>query len=159
MDQVSIYLHGDSPVCLLHCCWLCVCAPRIFRDKSNVIACQLSWYVFGPHPILMSPVQVNGVDLNGRTQEEVVSLLRATSMGGAVGLLVLRQEEAFLPREVVSFSPSCTSFWNILPRLHPVNIIVSHLYTFLWCMNKVEVCVHPQSAAPSCHFPANNMPV
>uniref|UniRef100_A0A668AEJ6 Par-3 family cell polarity regulator alpha, b n=1 Tax=Myripristis murdjan TaxID=586833 RepID=A0A668AEJ6_9TELE len=45
-------------------------------------------------------LEVNGVDLNGRTQEEVVSLLRATPMGGAVGLLVLRQEDAFLPREV-----------------------------------------------------------
>uniref|UniRef100_A0A3P8NCA5 PDZ domain-containing protein n=1 Tax=Astatotilapia calliptera TaxID=8154 RepID=A0A3P8NCA5_ASTCA len=46
-------------------------------------------------------LEVNGVDLNGRTQEEVVSLLRATPMGGAVGLLVLRQEDSFLPREVV----------------------------------------------------------
>uniref|UniRef100_A0A3B3H2Z7 Par-3 family cell polarity regulator alpha, b n=1 Tax=Oryzias latipes TaxID=8090 RepID=A0A3B3H2Z7_ORYLA len=45
-------------------------------------------------------LEVNGVDLNGRTQEEVVALLRATPMGGAVGLLVLRQEDAFLPREV-----------------------------------------------------------
>lgn len=40
--------------------------------------------------------QVNGVDLVGRTQEEVVALLRATPMGGAVGLVVLRQEETFL---------------------------------------------------------------
>uniref|UniRef100_A0A673AXY2 Par-3 family cell polarity regulator alpha, b n=1 Tax=Sphaeramia orbicularis TaxID=375764 RepID=A0A673AXY2_9TELE len=46
-------------------------------------------------------LEVNSVDLNGRTQEEVVSLLRATPMGGAVGLLVLRQEEAFLPPEMV----------------------------------------------------------
>ncbi|KAM9845121.1 par-3 family cell polarity regulator alpha, b isoform 1-T1 [Aulostomus maculatus] len=45
-------------------------------------------------------LEVNGVDLNGRTQEEVVALLRATPMGGGVGLLVLRQEDAFLPREV-----------------------------------------------------------
>ncbi|XP_045080762.1 partitioning defective 3 homolog isoform X4 [Coregonus clupeaformis] len=45
-------------------------------------------------------LEVNGVDLVGLTQEEVVSLLRATPMGGAVGLVVLRQEEAFLPREV-----------------------------------------------------------
>ncbi|RVE61222.1 hypothetical protein OJAV_G00168520 [Oryzias javanicus] len=45
-------------------------------------------------------LEVNGVDLNGRTQEEVVALLRATPMGGAVGLLVLRQEDTFLPREV-----------------------------------------------------------
>ncbi|KAJ8376001.1 hypothetical protein SKAU_G00065810, partial [Synaphobranchus kaupii] len=45
-------------------------------------------------------LEVNGVDLNGRTQEEVVALLRSTQMGGAVGLVVLRQEDAFLPREV-----------------------------------------------------------
>ncbi|KAI4871310.1 hypothetical protein NFI96_007661 [Prochilodus magdalenae] len=44
-------------------------------------------------------LEVNGVDLNGHGQEEVVSLLRATPMGGAVNLLVLRQEEGFLPRE------------------------------------------------------------
>uniref|UniRef100_A0A8D3CBD6 Par-3 family cell polarity regulator n=1 Tax=Scophthalmus maximus TaxID=52904 RepID=A0A8D3CBD6_SCOMX len=44
-------------------------------------------------------LEVNGVDLNGRTQEEVVCLLRATPMGGAVGLLILRQEDTFLPRE------------------------------------------------------------
>uniref|UniRef100_A0A674BNS5 Par-3 family cell polarity regulator alpha, b n=1 Tax=Salmo trutta TaxID=8032 RepID=A0A674BNS5_SALTR len=41
-------------------------------------------------------LEVNGVDLVGRTQEEVVALLRATPMGGAVGLVVLRQEETFL---------------------------------------------------------------
>ncbi|CAB1326080.1 unnamed protein product [Coregonus sp. 'balchen'] len=40
-------------------------------------------------------LEVNTVDLVGRTQEEVVALLRATPMGGAVGLVVLRQEEAF----------------------------------------------------------------
>ncbi|XP_064188423.1 partitioning defective 3 homolog isoform X2 [Anguilla rostrata] len=45
-------------------------------------------------------LEVNGVDLSGRTQEEVVALLRNTQMGGTVGLLVLRQEDAFLPREV-----------------------------------------------------------
>ncbi|XP_021445281.2 partitioning defective 3 homolog isoform X8 [Oncorhynchus mykiss] len=45
-------------------------------------------------------LEVNGVDLVGLTQEEVVCLLRATPMGGAVGLVVLRQEETFLPREV-----------------------------------------------------------
>ncbi|XP_071370446.1 par-3 family cell polarity regulator alpha, b, partial [Centroberyx affinis] len=60
-------------------------------------------------------LEVNGVDLNGRTQEEVVSLLRATPMGGAVGLLVLRQEDAFLPREV-NAEPQMQS-----PRdLHPI---------------------------------------
>uniref|UniRef100_A0A8C3APS1 Par-3 family cell polarity regulator alpha, b n=1 Tax=Cyclopterus lumpus TaxID=8103 RepID=A0A8C3APS1_CYCLU len=51
-------------------------------------------------------LEVNGVDLNGRTQEEVVSLLRATPMGGVVGLLVLRQEDTFLPRDEVRLSSS-----------------------------------------------------
>uniref|UniRef100_A0A4W5JXR4 Par-3 family cell polarity regulator n=1 Tax=Hucho hucho TaxID=62062 RepID=A0A4W5JXR4_9TELE len=46
--------------------------------------------------------EVNGVDLNGRTQEEVVALLRVTPMGGTVSLLVLRQEDSYLPREVKS---------------------------------------------------------
>ncbi|KAE8595816.1 hypothetical protein XENTR_v10015886 [Xenopus tropicalis] len=45
-------------------------------------------------------LEVNGVDLTGRTQEEVVSLLRSTKMGGAVNLLVLRQDETFHPREL-----------------------------------------------------------
>ncbi|XP_068942588.1 partitioning defective 3 homolog isoform X14 [Petaurus breviceps papuanus] len=45
-------------------------------------------------------VEVNGVDLTGRTQEAVVSLLRSTKMGGTVSLLVIRQEEAFHPREM-----------------------------------------------------------
>lgn len=51
-------------------------------------------------------VQVSGVDLNGKSQEEVVALLRATPMGGIVTLLVTRQEDSLLPREVVSVQPS-----------------------------------------------------
>uniref|UniRef100_A0A4W6G7K5 Par-3 family cell polarity regulator n=1 Tax=Lates calcarifer TaxID=8187 RepID=A0A4W6G7K5_LATCA len=46
-------------------------------------------------------LEVSGVDLNGKTQEEVVALLRATPMGGTVNLLVTRQEDS-LPREVVN---------------------------------------------------------
>ncbi|XP_052398280.1 partitioning defective 3 homolog isoform X2 [Carassius gibelio] len=45
-------------------------------------------------------LEVNGVDLNGKTQEEVVALLRSTPMEGTVDLLIVRQEDAFLPREV-----------------------------------------------------------
>ncbi|XP_062900431.1 partitioning defective 3 homolog isoform X2 [Mobula hypostoma] len=45
-------------------------------------------------------LEVNGVDLTGKIQEEVVTLLRNTKMGGSVNLLVLRQEETFLPREL-----------------------------------------------------------
>uniref|UniRef100_A0A3P8VWA3 Par-3 family cell polarity regulator n=1 Tax=Cynoglossus semilaevis TaxID=244447 RepID=A0A3P8VWA3_CYNSE len=47
-------------------------------------------------------LEVSGVDLGGKTQEEVVALLRATPMGGMVNLLVTRQEDPLLPREVVS---------------------------------------------------------
>ncbi|KAJ0059492.1 hypothetical protein NL108_000647 [Boleophthalmus pectinirostris] len=48
-------------------------------------------------------LEVSGVDLNGKSQEEVVALLRATPMGGIVNLLVTRPEDPLLPREV---SPS-----------------------------------------------------
>ncbi|XP_060247752.1 partitioning defective 3 homolog isoform X7 [Meriones unguiculatus] len=45
-------------------------------------------------------MEVNGVDLAGKSQEEVVSLLRSTKMEGTVSLLVFRQEDAFHPREL-----------------------------------------------------------
>ncbi|XP_057681039.1 partitioning defective 3 homolog [Corythoichthys intestinalis] len=45
-------------------------------------------------------LEVGGVDLNGKTQEEVVTLLRAAPMGGTVNLLVSRQDDPLLPREV-----------------------------------------------------------
>ncbi|XP_042541908.1 partitioning defective 3 homolog isoform X6 [Dipodomys spectabilis] len=50
-------------------------------------------------------IEVNGVDLAGKSQEEVVSLLRSTKMEGTVSLLVFRQEDAFHPREL-SAEPS-----------------------------------------------------
>uniref|UniRef100_A0A803WA99 Par-3 family cell polarity regulator n=1 Tax=Ficedula albicollis TaxID=59894 RepID=A0A803WA99_FICAL len=49
-------------------------------------------------------IEVNGVDLTGKTQEEVVSLLRSTKMGGTVALLIFRQEETFHPRELKCYS-------------------------------------------------------
>uniref|UniRef100_A0A8C2WP25 Par-3 family cell polarity regulator n=1 Tax=Cyclopterus lumpus TaxID=8103 RepID=A0A8C2WP25_CYCLU len=51
-------------------------------------------------------LEVSGVDLNGKSQEEVVALLRATAMGGTVNLLVIRPEDSLLPREVVSRKPT-----------------------------------------------------
>ncbi|XP_058153674.1 partitioning defective 3 homolog isoform X3 [Dasypus novemcinctus] len=45
-------------------------------------------------------IEVNGVDLAGKSQEEVVSLLRSTKMEGTVNLLIFRQEDAFHPREL-----------------------------------------------------------
>ncbi|XP_032115692.1 partitioning defective 3 homolog isoform X18 [Sapajus apella] len=47
-------------------------------------------------------IEVNGVDLAGKSQEEVVSLLRNTKMEGTVSLLVFRQEDAFHPRELTA---------------------------------------------------------
>lgn len=45
--------------------------------------------------------QVNGVDITGRTQEELVAMLRSTKQGDGVCLVVARHEELFLPRELV----------------------------------------------------------
>ncbi|XP_014864970.1 PREDICTED: partitioning defective 3 homolog [Poecilia mexicana] len=52
-------------------------------------------------------LEVSGVDLNGKSQEEVVALLRATPMDGMVNLLVLRQEDTLLPREVWTSTSFC----------------------------------------------------
>ncbi|XP_051262383.1 partitioning defective 3 homolog isoform X6 [Dicentrarchus labrax] len=76
-------------------------------------------------------LEVNSVDLNGRTQEEVVSLLRATPMGGAVGLLVLRQEDTFLPREV-NAEPQMQCPRDLHPR-QPVTTGKPH-----WLIEKTE---------------------
>uniref|UniRef100_H2LIX9 Par-3 family cell polarity regulator n=1 Tax=Oryzias latipes TaxID=8090 RepID=H2LIX9_ORYLA len=53
-------------------------------------------------------LEVSGEDLSGKSQEEVVALLRAAPMDGIVNLLVVRDEDSLLPREVVS-----TPFANI----------------------------------------------
>ncbi|KGL72235.1 Partitioning defective 3 B, partial [Tinamus guttatus] len=45
-------------------------------------------------------LEVNGLDITGRTQEELVAMLRSTKQGETVSLLVARQEDAFLPREL-----------------------------------------------------------
>ncbi|KAG5851769.1 hypothetical protein ANANG_G00055280 [Anguilla anguilla] len=75
--------------------------------------------VHGPGPILVKNIlprgaavkdgrlqsgdrilEVNGVDITGRTQEELVAMLRSTRQGETVSLMVARQEEMFLPREL-----------------------------------------------------------
>ncbi|XP_077947363.1 partitioning defective 3 homolog B-like isoform X4 [Gasterosteus aculeatus] len=45
-------------------------------------------------------LEVNGVDITGVGQEELVCMLRSTRPGESVCLVVLRQEEMFLPREM-----------------------------------------------------------
>ncbi|XP_052348673.1 partitioning defective 3 homolog B-like isoform X2 [Oncorhynchus keta] len=75
--------------------------------------------VHGPGPILVKNIlprgaavkdgrlqsgdrilEVNGVDISRRSQEELVSMLRSTRQGDCVALLVARQEDVFLPREL-----------------------------------------------------------
>ncbi|KAM4609166.1 LOW QUALITY PROTEIN: partitioning defective 3 homolog B-like [Polymixia lowei] len=75
--------------------------------------------VHGPGPILVKNIlprgaavkdgrlqsgdrilEVNGVDITGVGQEELVCMLRSTRQGESVCLVVLRQEEMFLPREM-----------------------------------------------------------
>ncbi|XP_042586881.1 partitioning defective 3 homolog B isoform X5 [Cyprinus carpio] len=75
--------------------------------------------VHGPGPILVKNIlprgaavkdgrlqsgdrilEVNGVDITGRSQEELVAMLRSTKQGDSVCLVVARQEDMFLPREL-----------------------------------------------------------
>ncbi|KAM6070487.1 partitioning defective 3 homolog B isoform 3-T3 [Chlamydotis macqueenii] len=52
-------------------------------------------------------LEVNGRDITSRTQEELVAMLRSTKQGETVCLIVARQEEAFLPRELKG-EPNCS---------------------------------------------------
>lgn len=45
-------------------------------------------------------IDVNSIAIAGKTQEELVAMLRSTKLGETVSLVVARQEEAFLPREL-----------------------------------------------------------
>ncbi|XP_034720606.1 par-3 family cell polarity regulator beta a isoform X2 [Etheostoma cragini] len=75
--------------------------------------------VHGPGPILVKNIlqrgaaikdgrlqpgdrvlEVNGVDMTGRSQEELVAMLRSTRQGESVCVVVARPEDIFLPREL-----------------------------------------------------------
>uniref|UniRef100_A0A7N5KCK0 Par-3 family cell polarity regulator beta n=1 Tax=Ailuropoda melanoleuca TaxID=9646 RepID=A0A7N5KCK0_AILME len=45
-------------------------------------------------------LEVNGRDVTGRTQEELVAVLRSTKQGETASLVIARQEGTFLPREL-----------------------------------------------------------
>ncbi|XP_008064428.2 partitioning defective 3 homolog B [Carlito syrichta] len=51
-------------------------------------------------------LEVNGRDVTGRTQEELVAMLRSTRQGETASLLIARQEAHFLPRELKG-EPDC----------------------------------------------------
>ncbi|XP_051786410.1 par-3 family cell polarity regulator beta a [Erpetoichthys calabaricus] len=80
--------------------------------------------VHGPGPILVKNIlprgaavkdgrlqfgdrilEVNGKDITGKSQEELVAMLRGTKQGETVSLLVARQEDGFLPRELKGERP------------------------------------------------------
>lgn len=60
-------------------------------------------------------LQVNGVDMTGRSQEELVAMLRSTRQGESVSVVVARQDDLFLPRELVRASSSCIVSYNLPP--------------------------------------------
>ncbi|XP_033990188.1 partitioning defective 3 homolog B isoform X1 [Trematomus bernacchii] len=85
--------------------------------------------VHGPGPILVKNIlargaavkdgrlqsgdrilEVNGVDTTGVGQEELVCMLRSTRQGESVCLVVLRQEDMFLPREMKDELSHVTGF-------------------------------------------------
>uniref|UniRef100_A0A8D1WMV3 Partitioning defective 3 homolog B n=1 Tax=Sus scrofa TaxID=9823 RepID=A0A8D1WMV3_PIG len=51
-------------------------------------------------------LEVNGRDITGRTQEELVAMLRSTKQGETASLVIARQEGTFLPRELKG-EPDC----------------------------------------------------
>ncbi|XP_004626785.1 partitioning defective 3 homolog B [Octodon degus] len=51
-------------------------------------------------------LEVNGRDVTGRTQEELVAMLRSTKQGDTASLVIARQEGSFLPRELKG-EPDC----------------------------------------------------
>ncbi|XP_051839674.1 partitioning defective 3 homolog B isoform X2 [Antechinus flavipes] len=52
-------------------------------------------------------LEVNGRDITGRTQEELVAMLRSTKQGETASLVIARQEESFLPRELKGEPDRC----------------------------------------------------
>ncbi|XP_026231725.1 partitioning defective 3 homolog B-like isoform X3 [Anabas testudineus] len=55
-------------------------------------------------------LEVNGVDITGVGQEELVCMLRSTRQGESVCLVILRQEDMFLPREMKEEVPHVPGF-------------------------------------------------
>ncbi|XP_037705713.1 partitioning defective 3 homolog B isoform X2 [Choloepus didactylus] len=54
-------------------------------------------------------LEVNGRDVTGRTQEELVAMLRSTKQGETASLVIARQDGTFLPRELKG-EPGCYAF-------------------------------------------------
>lgn len=118
-NQLVLTLGGNNPCLIpaptcsegyLHKGYVEAIDSRLLKSESSLILVLLKFCFLSEHlwfcVYVCVCLQVSGVNLNGKSQEEVVALLRATPMGGTVNLLVIRQEDSLLPREVVSTQPA-----------------------------------------------------
>ncbi len=108
-DVLDILQLDDYFLILLESCskvtksfWL-LCPPQtpnlVLVDKTlsfNLLRCVMCVFA-----VLIVCAQVNGMDMTGRSQEELVAMLRSTKQGETVSVVVARQEDIFLPRELV----------------------------------------------------------
>ncbi|XP_049628864.1 partitioning defective 3 homolog B [Suncus etruscus] len=62
-------------------------------------------------------LEVNGRDVTGQTQEELVAVLRSTKQGEIVSLVIARQEGTFLPRELKGEPPCCAHSLETIEQL------------------------------------------
>ena len=84
-------------------------------------------------------LQVNGIDMTGKTQGDAVSILRNTNFGSTVSLVVSRQEveeedERFkVPRQLVSGygrAPDKSVYWKTI-------FFISHPKHMLWVLKRI----------------------
>ncbi|KAB1278594.1 Partitioning defective 3-like protein B [Camelus dromedarius] len=91
-----------SPRVLLH-----VLPPQNREQYEKSVIGPLN--IFGNNDVVLR-TKVNGRDVTGRTQEELVAMLRSTKQGETASLVIARQEGTFLPRELVCSDHSLTDF-------------------------------------------------
>lgn len=75
--------------------------------------------------------------MTGRSQEELVAMLRSTKQGESVYVVVARQEDVFLPRELVrecehTKNTASTSSHSLLNLQCPVSRLLWSVRHF-WC--------------------------
>ena len=123
MSAVLKWQRRWSPLCFLPL----LCVVCLYVCASVCVPVRVSVSVY-----LSLCVQVNGVDIAGVGQEELVCMLRSTRQGECVCLGVLRQDEMFLPRELVR--PN-----NCPPSATPDRAVANRMGLFNWLdlvMNK-----------------------
>lgn len=101
-------------------------------------------------------LQVNGVDMMGRSQEELVAMLRSTRQGESVNVVVARQEDLFLPRELVR----PLFFWIVSTLPQPLVLVPPSVNPDTSCyfltlpVCAARLCQHRKSPAAGGNVPA-----